>query len=414
MTRLTCDIFCKVIDNFGDIGVCWRLARQLKTDYAWEVQLWVDDLHTFSKLCSAVNPNLPIQSVESLCIRHWTPTAAEEDSSITIPDIVIEAFGCELPVQYIERMAARSTQSNTSSPICNAINNTSKNTLRAPTPIWIDLEYLSGEAWVPSFHALPSPHPLYPLTKTCFFPGLERGTGGVLKEKDLCKRREDFLKNPAERAAFWQALGISPFKAQAPNTTQISLFCYENPLLAELLATWSTHSTPITCFVPQGLILPAVARFMGQDNFPAGTSATKGQLTVHSLPFLTQNQYDQLLWLCDLNFARGEDSFVRAQWAQRPFIWHIYPQNQQAHLAKLEAALHHYTVDLEQPVSDALIQFWRAWNGAPGARLPDTLSFWSQMGCLQRHAHHWAQSLTEVGDLASNLVAFCTNQLALS
>ena len=27
--RVTWDIFCSVVDNFGDIGVTWRLARQL-------------------------------------------------------------------------------------------------------------------------------------------------------------------------------------------------------------------------------------------------------------------------------------------------------------------------------------------------------------------------------------------------
>jgi hypothetical protein len=25
--QLHWDIFCRVIDNFGDIGVCWRLAH---------------------------------------------------------------------------------------------------------------------------------------------------------------------------------------------------------------------------------------------------------------------------------------------------------------------------------------------------------------------------------------------------
>ncbi|MEO7887531.1 MAG: elongation factor P maturation arginine rhamnosyltransferase EarP, partial [Polaromonas sp.] len=36
------DIFCKVIDNFGDIGVCWRLAADLASR-GHKVRLWVDD-----------------------------------------------------------------------------------------------------------------------------------------------------------------------------------------------------------------------------------------------------------------------------------------------------------------------------------------------------------------------------------
>ena len=36
------DIFCQVIDNFGDIGVCWRLAADLAAR-GHQVRLWVDD-----------------------------------------------------------------------------------------------------------------------------------------------------------------------------------------------------------------------------------------------------------------------------------------------------------------------------------------------------------------------------------
>ncbi|MBY0444112.1 MAG: elongation factor P maturation arginine rhamnosyltransferase EarP, partial [Burkholderiales bacterium] len=36
------DIFCRVIDNYGDIGVCWRLARQLSFEHGFAVRLMVD------------------------------------------------------------------------------------------------------------------------------------------------------------------------------------------------------------------------------------------------------------------------------------------------------------------------------------------------------------------------------------
>ena len=42
--RRTWDIFCSVVDNFGDIGVCWRLARRLSAGLGQQVRLWVDDL----------------------------------------------------------------------------------------------------------------------------------------------------------------------------------------------------------------------------------------------------------------------------------------------------------------------------------------------------------------------------------
>ncbi len=53
--QIACDIFCEVIDNFGDIGVCWRLARQLASEHGWQVRLFVDDLKAFHALCPATS-----------------------------------------------------------------------------------------------------------------------------------------------------------------------------------------------------------------------------------------------------------------------------------------------------------------------------------------------------------------------
>ena len=36
------DLFCRVIDNWGDAGVCWRLARQLVRERGAQVRLWID------------------------------------------------------------------------------------------------------------------------------------------------------------------------------------------------------------------------------------------------------------------------------------------------------------------------------------------------------------------------------------
>ena len=52
---------------------------------------------------------------------------------------------------------------------------------------------------------------------------------------------------------------------------------------------------------------------------------------------MPQQQFDELLWQADILMIRGEDSFVRAQYAGKPFMWHIYPQQEQAHLEKLAA-----------------------------------------------------------------------------
>lgn len=257
---IACDLFCTVIDNFGDIGVCWRVARQLAHEHGWQVRLFVDDLHTFARLLPEVDPDAGRQTVDAIVIEHWH---AEVGDALDIADVVIEAFACELPGPYLAAMARR-----------------------ARRPVWINLEYLSAEDWVADFHLRPSPHPRYPLLKTFFFPGLSAGTGGVPKERDLDTRRAAFDADPSARAAWWQrATGGPP---PAPGTTVVSLFAYENPAVDALLAQWRDGPSTVVALVPVGRLSPAVARFFGVEAFEAGAHVHSGNLTAHGLAFVPQ------------------------------------------------------------------------------------------------------------------------------
>ena len=402
-SRIACDIFCAVVDNFGDIGVCWRLARQLAHEHGWEVRLFVDDLHAFRKLCPALDLDLATQTVDDVVIEHWhEPEHAGE--TLKIADVVIEAFACELPGIYVSAMAQRER-----------------------VPVWLNLEYLSAEDWVADFHLRPSPHPRYPLVKHFFFPGLGPGTGGVLKERDLDAARAAFQHSADARAAWWQStIGGPP---PAPDATVISLFAYENLAVDALLEQWCNSATPIVLLVPQGRISGALARFFGVESFDAHASAERGSLRAHGLAFTEQRGYDALLWASDLNFVRGEDSFVRAQWAARPFVWQIYPQADDAHLPKLDAALEHYARTLAEAPRNALARFWHAWNGngalaaAGGAEgtgglpldvsppAPDWHDFAQYLPEFKARAQAWANELAQAGDLGGNLAEFAKTQL---
>jgi uncharacterized repeat protein (TIGR03837 family) len=375
--ELACDIFCAVVDNFGDIGVCWRLARQLQAEHGWRVRLFVDDLTVFHALCPDVDASLARQEASGVVIEHWHEPMHAGDT-LDIADVVIEAFACEIPHTYIAAMARRERE-----------------------PVWINLEYLSGEDWVADFHTRPSPHPRYPLSKSFFFPGLGAGTGGVIKEHDLDARREQFDAN-----AWWnERVGI-----ERPDATKtvVSLFAYENPAVDALLAQWRDGSSPVVLLVPEGRISGALARFFGVPKFTAGTSAQSGALEAHALGFVEQPRFDELMWAADINFVRGEDSFVRAQWAMKPFVWHIYPQADDAHLPKLDAALDHVTVGLQAPARDAMRAFWHAWNGVG---TPDWAAFWAHRRELEARAVQWAQELAAIGDLAGNLVAHVNSRI---
>ncbi len=359
------------MDNFGDIGVCWRLARQLAGEYGIAVRLWVDDLASARRLIPTLDTALPEQRIDGVDIVRWTVPLPEVEPGA----VVIAAFACPLPDTFVEAMARRT-----------------------PQPVWINLEYLSAEDWVSGCHGLPSPHPRLPLKQRFFFPGLDSGTGGLLREGSYARRQAAFSP-----AAFRSALGLPP---PEPGELCVSLFGYENAGLAELLAAWQRGPAPVTCLVPEGRIVPDVATALGLAGLSSGDRVVRGALRLAVLPFVEQARYDELLWACDLNFVRGEDSFVRAQWAGRPFVWQIYPQQDEAHVVKLDAFLARYVQGLDAPAARALARFWHAWNRQHGvaAAWP---AFRAALPALAGHGPEWSATLQAAGDLAGNLVQFC-------
>ena len=364
------DIFCRVVDNYGDIGVCWRLARQLADEYDVEIRLWVDNLDSFSHLCPSILIDADVQHLEGMEIRHWR----QDFPSVDAADVVIEAFACELPPSYVEAMAKR----------------------KIP-PIWINLEYLSAEEWVDSSHLLASPHQTFSLKKHFFFPGFTPTTGGLIRERDLLSVRSTFDNTAADK--FLSNLGVP---CRGDNEIRISLFCYDNPTLPELLQDLAESPVPVRVLVTTGLAARQVSNWFGEKLTP-GTQFHRNKLTVNGLPFLSHAGYDRLLWACDMNFVRGEDSFVRAQWAQRPFVWQIYPQTENTHLVKLEAFLTRYLQSF--PESETVKRFWQGWNGAGNLRTSwrDFVAIWPS---LELHTKVWVGQLDRTGTLADNLVRF--------
>jgi len=374
------DIFCAVVDNYGDIGVCWRLARQLVAEHDLKVRLWTDDLISFQKINPEIDPLLPVQVSRGVEIKQW----AESNMAVESADVVIEAFACELPAAYVAAMA--------------------KNGRRHA---WVNLEYLSAEEWVDSHHGLPSPHPRLPLIKHFFFPGFSKNTGGLLVEKNRLEQRAIFQADIKLRTAFWQKLGIP---APEKNEIRASLFCYGNNSALSLFTGWAKGATPVTCLIPEGVATTQISAFFGAPHPEEGNLFKKGSLIVRVLPFLEQDNYDKLLWACDFNFVRGEDSFVRAQWAARPMAWQIYPQESGAHWPKLKAFLSRYCFDLPQSTAAVLTTFFEAWNRGE-AGVPDWESLWRHRATLEKHVQEWANRLIKKVDLTTNLVNFCNNKL---
>lgn len=358
------DVFCRVIDNFGDIGVCWRLATQL-AGQGQQVRLWVDD-------ASALQWMAP-QGCPGVQVRAWgSPMPAAHEAP---PDVMVEAFGCEIDPEFIAYSAHQAR-------------------VRGQKPVWINLEYLSAESYVERNHRLPSPilsGPAAGWTRWFFYPGFTAGTGGLLREPDLMERRQQFDVN-AWRAAH------TPQAAPGPQRW-ISLFCYEPPALPGLLAQCA--KTPTHLLVTPGRATRAVHEALGlkeDENSLQTMTDKRGQLSISYLPYCTQPAFDEMLWACDLNAVRGEDSLVRALWAGQALVWQIYPQHDNAHHDKLMAFLDW----LQAPPS--LRRFHAAWNGLDHKPLvlPDAAALAEWTACVQAAR---AQLLTQ-DNLVAQLLGF--------
>ena len=333
---LVWDIFCTVVDNHGDLGVCWRLSCQLR-DAGHQVRLWVDDASALAWMA----PGATQGQEPGITVIPWVQACqAEHAQGWPAADVWIEAFGCDLPEAFVAHEVAREV------------------TRRNQPPVWVNLEYLSAEPQVARLHGLPSPvmsGPAKGWIKHFFYPGFGPGTGGLLREADLAARQQAF-----DRAA-WRRQHAPALPAQA---LLVSLFCYEPAALPHLLQDLA--GTPSHVLVAPGRPLKAVQQALATGMAPPSWTA---QLATSQLGF------DHMLWACDVNFVRGEDSLVRALWAGQALVWQIYPQDDDAHHAKLEAFLD----VLEAP--ESLRHFHRVWNGTAPGPLPKldaaTLAPWS-------------------------------------
>ncbi|HEX6138277.1 MAG TPA: elongation factor P maturation arginine rhamnosyltransferase EarP [Casimicrobiaceae bacterium] len=371
MAALRWDVFCRVVDNYGDAGVCWRLARQLAAEHALDATLWIDRLATLARFEPAIDACAATQAAAGVTVRRLDDAAPPPD----LPAVVIEAFGCGLPARYLETMAAR----------------------EAP-PLWLNLEYLSAEPWVEAVHAMASPQPRLALTRYFWFPGFTPHTGGLIREAGLLEARDA-----------WRARET---RSRPGEALRIVLFCYPNRALPALFDAWAESDEPVACTIPDGVATAALDLWLHGDVPHAGQSVARGRLALHVAPFASQDAFDRLLWGADVAFVRGEDSFVRAQWAARPFVWQPYPQEENAHRLKLDAFLARYAADLDAAANQALTAFWQAFNDEDGVRAAAAWpAFRAAFDALGAHGGRWADQLAALPELAAGLVAFAARRL---
>jgi uncharacterized repeat protein (TIGR03837 family) len=362
-------ILCRVVDNFGDAGVCWRLARQLSTESGWRVTLAIDQPGVLARFGADASAGVRIEP--------WQADAPDRDRAAGAPacDVLISAFGCEPPAALRAVLAGAPRR-----------------------PLWVNLEYLSAEPWIDGCHGLPSVRPADGAVEHFYYPGFTERSGGLLRERGLLERRDAFVGSAAQQR-WLQALDIAP----SPGARLVTLFCYPETPLPDWFALLADGARPHHVLVPESVADGAIAAFFGNAPAPGGV-LRRAQLAVQRIPFLTHDDYDRLLWSADLNFVRGEDSWIRAHWAARPFVWQPYAQAEGTHLVKLRAFLARLSAGA---AADAMML---AWSDA-GALAPAWLAFDGQLDALAPAWRDWCTKLGAQRDLATRLVDFCMQRL---
>ncbi|MDO5101682.1 MAG: elongation factor P maturation arginine rhamnosyltransferase EarP [Lautropia sp.] len=391
-------LVCQVIDNFGDVGVLWRLARQLRDEHGVPVRFFIDDADALAMLApEALAPEATADA--STCpTRRAPPPASIEIRPLTQDapigdgaDVVVLGFQVRLPP------ASRRAW------------------LQTPTtrrPRLIQLDYLSAEDWVADVHGQTSLAP-DGLQERFFYPGFGPRTGGLLLEHDLFARRDHFLADPANRLRWLSAHGVQT----RPDELLLSLLCYPQAPLTALLSTWlaqaGTHGKPHLHLLAPGT---NTQRHLDElDAWIRQASAPTCRIRLTRLPFLPQTEFDHLLWSGDLNLVRGEDSWIRALWAGKPWLWQAYPQAEAAHLDKLDAFLTRASAMIAAPRPGphdpgALLrwqQAMRAWNGVPSTPMTDIVSWMNDLAMAGQLAQQLCQhTAADSSDLAGRLIRF--------
>ncbi|MGE0803254.1 MAG: elongation factor P maturation arginine rhamnosyltransferase EarP [Lautropia sp.] len=373
-------LICRVVDNFGDAAVLWRLARQLAAEHDAVVRLAIDRVEVLARLVpgAAAGRTLDGVAIERLAgdapLDPVDQTAGAALAADT--DVIVTGFHARLPAATRARVGGSGGR----------------------RPLLIQLEHLSAEAWVEGCHGLPSPG-ADGIVEHFFYPGFSAATGGLLREADLAARRAAFAADPDAARRQLAAVGV----ARAPGEHLATLLCYPSAPLDALAAALAASRCRLRLLAPHDVLpQPGLAERLQRRS--------RGRLALIRIPFVAQRDYDALLWSCDLNFVRGEDSWLRGLWSGRPFLWQAYPQADAVHHDKLNAFLDRF--DPAPPLA-AWLEANRGWNGlaatTPVPALLDQLD--AIAAAIDATTAGWLAAPGNASDLARRLVEFAEHRL---
>lgn len=299
------DIFCEIIDNFGDIGVVYRISKELKKIFQnVRIKIVLNRLEEFKAINKKVK-DTDYQEIDGLiCVTE--KYVKENMESFGVSDVFIEAFGCNVPEEYVKAAKENSK-------------------------LWINLEYLSGEKWIEDFHLCESLIDSKTLKKIFFMPGFSEKSGGVIIDSGFLERMKFGKENRDE--VFKKYFKDFDLKDKFIGT----VFSYEKNF-ENLLETLKNYEKETILLLMGEKTQKSFSEILKKNlTEDYGNIVKYGKITMIYSDFFSQEEYEEIISASDFNFTRGEDSFVRGIILGKPFMWHIYLQEEKAHMDKIKA-----------------------------------------------------------------------------
>ncbi len=389
-------VLCKVVDNFGDIGVVWRLCCQLsnqikKEKFTSKINLIVDDLVSFNKICNSVDSNKSFQIVENINIFNWNDEKLCYDEFSKNDgenlSVILEVFQCGRP-SWMEKILFEEKLNRTVQIIM--------------------IDYLTAEKYAEDFHCLQSLTRSSKVQKVNFMPGFTNKTGGLIIDSEweqLCdyKNNKTLLCFTYDRN--WDALANACKKSNNIEKVLIAPGKGFESLKKSFYSDLGVITNPKNGRV-KGLNVVSLDRtyFIKDSN-----------LKIEELSFMSQNEWDKMLKNCGVLFIRGEESMSRACLSGIPFVWHAYPQSDEYQLIKVRALLERMSVHFKCEDFKIIEKVWILINSAESEVEQEVfekaiLDFFDNAEKLVYGFREFALDLRKNGDLCSNLMTFIKNR----
>ena len=323
------DIFCEIIDNFGDIGVVYRLGKEFKKVFGKEtkVRIILNRLDEFMNINSKVK-NIPNQVIDE--IQYVTYDYVKKNMcTFSTANVIIEAFGCTIPLEYMNEAYENSE-------------------------LLINLEYLSAEDWIESCHLQESLTGKGKLKKFFFMPGFTEKSGGIIIDSLYLER----IKKVKENKEYYQNKFFPEIK-NINNKIIGTVFSYEKNFSKLLDDLMSLDKEIVILAMGEKTQKSFEKVFEKKFIEKLGNIYKYGKIEVQFYEFLSQEDYEELINLTDFNFVRGEDSFIRAVLTGKPYLWHIYCQEDYAHMDKIEGFLDKYERQLKEKTSEKYLSEYK-------------------------------------------------------